>query len=442
MNLSRSLARLRRMIADLSNPASISYFILIHQNSFQFVRISGRCLTVRPESSSESSESQNIASFLSQVVKGPLYYGQPIGLLLDSLQSFSFIKQYENSQTSKIRDDLKSLSTSGVVVNHVLRTGKDSTLVVAQGIDSEFLQGIVKTCNQVGLNLLYVSTLPAYLALNAKLLDRNTESLSEFLWSASQVGFLGSKADGTVCYVSIRSLAGEDHRTKIASLLFGHELAPTVSRFIAYPKKQDKPLGSLFRRGHNIPRQDRILFKTAPTSRMARGTLVMSNSLKLLTGILATLLVVVCAFWLVYHPSNSPVSPAEEKYQTAYSDNLQLQRTVDSLNSATHHQPSRKSAYSPAAVLSLFCQGKPGGLWLNGLTLKRFGADSVSVEASGMARNSQTVFGYQGEVSGLSKSLPLTVLSMHPEVVATGGQPDTVLSFKLGATIHESPQTE
>jgi hypothetical protein len=444
MSKSRALTRLRRTLADLFLPVSVSYFILVHRESLQFVRCAGRRMTTLLEIPCTLSEEKELAAFSSQIASSHFYYGQPVGILMNDRHSFSFIKRYPNAQASKIRDDLKSLSMDGMVVNHVLQTGRDSTLVVAQGMDKDLLQLIPRLCDKVGINLLYVSTLPAYLALNTRLADKSSNTLWEFVWSASSLDILACKANGTAFYGTAGPPAGEasDQRQRIVSMLYVEEQTPSISSFMVNPKGNEKPLATMFRRGHNVLRQDRPLFKTTPTSKVAQATLVASNSLKLLTGILGIALVVLLAVWLVYRPSNSPVSPDEERYQTAYSDNLQLQRTADSLDAATHSRHTRRTSYKPAAVMSLFCQERVAGLWLNGLTFRRYGSDSLTVEAAGMARNSQTVFSYQSSVSSLAKSLPLALLSLHPEVVASSGQPDTVVSFKLGATVHETSQTE
>ncbi|MFZ1683931.1 MAG: hypothetical protein WAU88_07330, partial [Candidatus Zixiibacteriota bacterium] len=220
------------------------------------------------------------------------------------------------------------------------------------------------------------------------------------------------------------------------ALFFGDKPVPKVERLCLEPKPGQRGLAGQFKAGIAVPKKFRPLFKDSRVSKVVRAAQVVSNSLRLLIYIFAATGAIAASVFVATRQTESSTTGNTSMYQAIYSDNLEMRRTVDSLKSLLLRPGDSKVVEGePAAILSMFCQEKVPGIWLNSLTVRRTASDSVSIEAVGMARNSQAVFVLQKAVVDQPGSPPIALVSLHPEVVSMGSQTDTVQSFKLGASI-------
>jgi hypothetical protein len=433
-------------LVDLAHPLPVGYFLLLHREGAQLLRVRGRQAQQILECTGPTSSLESLVEVWKAIRASSFYHGQPIAVLLNNERVWFFHKRYDSRQVTIVASDLKAMASGDVITNHVIKHEKSGLRVTAQGIDRAYLDQVQRSASVADFTVAFTTSLPAYLFANGHLGLETVDEIRLLDWSTEMRDFVVTKKNGTCSYGKVppTSLDTLDLSRSCASVLFfGGESAPKSVTYCLKPKPGQRSVAELFKAGIAVPKECRPLFKDSPVSKTVWAAQVMSNSLRLLICIFSVIAVFATSAFVLTRRSG--VNPADDtgKYQAIYSDHLELRRTVDSLKSLVPFPKVRNSpAGEPAAILSTFCQQKVPGLWLNGLTVRRTASDSVSIEAVGMARNSQAVFALQKSVVDQPGSFPIALVSLHPEVVSMGGQSDTVQSFKFGASIFEGKGRE
>jgi hypothetical protein len=419
------------------------YFMVIHEKSIQFLRVGGRHIEIVFTVSNSDKESDELVSkFCENLKKTKTYYGQPFAVLIDNHDSFTYIKRYQSIQPTVLRDQLKLFQDSRTTLNFSTKESQHGSLVVIQGIDTEYLNQITSTLNKHECQVMFITTFSAYLAMNTNLANATNSSLSIIQWSQEEYTYFGSTAKGIVfsgtCEFGSNS-SMDDTIQQIKSIFFPEidNLKPTIYSQNQSKDSKTRSVSSLLNKGQVINQRQKALYKTTPTSRTALIFVTASNSMKLLFFVFLSLTLVSGISSLVSKPSlinNQTVT----QYQDLYFQKTTLEHQIDSLNQiiSTAKSPSRQKI-NPSTLFSIFCQNRYSGLSLNMITIKGFSKDSAVVEATGTSPNEANIFAYNQDLNKLSQPFPVIISSFRPEIVSINGQQDTVLSFKQSMVLYE-----
>lgn len=419
-----------------------AYFAVVHDTSIQFIRNTRKhSIELLMVKNDGVTAAELVTDFCRRLKNDYSYYGQPFAVLLDNHHAFTYIRKFEALAPVHLHDQLKRLQNDRSVLNYTTRQVANASLLVAQGIDKEYLAHLTQSFETYDVPVTMITTLSSYLALYADLTTVVGPSMNILVWSETEYSYLGTNSKGAIFSgVSIgNALTEEEIELPIDSLLA--DVRPdAITKFSlgGGSSKDSFPLSKLSRRGHNANRRHFPVLKPVSTSRLSRAVVVAQNSLKLLLLVLLILFAVSGTVALVSMSRPAADSRFANLYQDLYIRKYSLERERDSLDALASQQVTRAGkSQNAAALVSLFCQSKPYGLALNSISIRRSGTDSVVVEVAGTSKTETGIFTYNQQLNTLSDPIPVTIGSFRPEIVAVGGQPDTVLSFKLSMVFNE-----
>jgi hypothetical protein len=438
--------RLALVTRDLVTLSPVSYFVLVQTGQIQLIRASGRTqFDVLLDHKIAGHERDELTNFFSKMKSSPYYCGQPIGILLDNLQCFSFAKRYNGIQATTVRRILATLQREYAELRYILLKSNTETMFLAEGLDKEYLASLIRNVQVHGLRTAFITTLASYVTVTSRMMHGRTPSLSVIQLGHAPSSYLACDSEGNVVYG--RTNAEE---TDVASQIegfrrgvFGVDL-PLKQILYTYSKSnQDygitrRNAAALFRRGLSLDGQSKKLVIKPAGYRTATIMNTVANSLKLLLIVLSSAAILSGLVAGVTTALSGRPGATVSEYQLGYSRRLLLQQRLDSLQLAASHMASgRINAVSSAAAISLFCQEVPSGLFLNTLAIRYPGTDSMALEASGNARRESLVFRYNRILNDMARQHVVTLTSLRPEIVNSHGVPDTLLNFKFAMNIHE-----
>jgi hypothetical protein len=207
------------------------------------------------------------------------------------------------------------------------------------------------------------------------------------------------------------------------------------------PGIQVRRLNALFTGGIIRQKDPSFIPEASWTSHWAKLLPVVTNSLRLLTWILAvTGLLAALAAGL----SNALVSGSDadvESFQRKHASRLVLEQRLDSLE-AVESQLSRSLPVTmPAAsIVGVFCQRRFKELFLRRISVSRTAMDSILAEIQGAAAEEATVFKYHNALAEFAHPIPIVVRSVLPEIVHERGSADTLTAFSFSMELHADQQ--
>src|SRR3989304_4023851 len=131
-----SRACMRAVTRDLLSPTAKSFFILVNSGSTAFMRVSGgRSFTVLLRHNSSESPEEHFRQFCDQLGRAPCYYGQPVTVLLDNDQVFTYFKWLGTVRPSQIMEGLRIVQRDEAVISHTVLRSRGSRIFAVQGVN-------------------------------------------------------------------------------------------------------------------------------------------------------------------------------------------------------------------------------------------------------------------------------------------------------------------
>ncbi|MFZ1682655.1 MAG: hypothetical protein WAU88_00860, partial [Candidatus Zixiibacteriota bacterium] len=192
-------AQIRSFLADLAHPLPVSYFLLLHREGAQLLRVRGQHAQKIFERTGPTSSLESLVEIWKALKVSRFYHGQPIGVLLNNERMWFFHKRYDSSQLTLVASDLKSMVSGDLVTNHVIEQEKSGLCVTAQGIERSYLDHIQSSASVDNLQVASVASLPAYLFANSQLGIRSADEIQVLEWSPAFKDLAIAKGDGS-CY--------------------------------------------------------------------------------------------------------------------------------------------------------------------------------------------------------------------------------------------------
>ncbi|MEW6413258.1 MAG: hypothetical protein AB1483_12435 [Candidatus Zixiibacteriota bacterium] len=421
-------------VRDILYPLSIEYAILILNESIHLVRIGHRSkidMLYRKDDSSTVS----IQSFLRHICEKGLYYGQPLSILIDDRNSWSYIAKVGKGGMTVALERLRSLADAHLECRHRVIRDKGDTIFFAQSVEKTYLEELLCACAAENINVTGISTLPVAL-FSVPAILRRQETIQTFELPDGTVSYIIDKIDKGVVLGNSES---SDLPSTISSLrntffeqpgqipIETHVLNLSQNRAL-----DQKAFGPILKNAlAGIPRLRQLAFK-GKDSLFALALKVAINSAKLLTSILTVLFLALALVAATTGFMTSGNDDTIDIYQQHYSHKLELESTLDSLKHESAELVARGSgSFNNATVISAFCQRRISSAYLNRILIRNMAPDSSLVEIAGAANTENAVFRYHDLLSEAVKPYVLSVNAIKPEITNSRGAADTTITFKF-----------
>jgi hypothetical protein len=169
----------------------------------------------------------------------------------------------------------------------------------------------------------------------------------------------------------------------------------------------------------------------APVSSSAKAGSMALNSLRLLLHVLGSSLVLALAVFITTSIISSGNSEITDEYQSLYSEQIQLDRSIDSMQAAIADLHDEAGPVLPAAdIVAAFCQIRYNDAFLTKLDISP-GETMPVIEACGMARTERAVFRYSRKLDEFLSPFEVRMNSVSPQIDRSQRPPDTIVTFRM-----------
>lgn len=430
------------IIGDLVSLRGVRYLLVVSDDILELLRVEGRVrASVIGSAAIQGTSPEDWKAALTAITNSSAYWGQPIEVLLNTKRSFAYIRRLDSVNSGQIRELVEPLQTEDVLLHYqVKRLGKTQYLL-AGGTDRQLYDGLYQALAKSFPLLLGVKLLALYLAEKSLTQTMADKSIIRFFDIGSSKVSLVSDPNGHVIYTLHCNVHGEDAAGGFVNWVKDSfpgtgESVDVVSytaksKLIRHSEGQATNVASILGTRPGEPPAWKAAAGLAPVRPSAKVGSIALNSLRLLLHVLGSLLMLALAVLAITSVISSGKREVTDEYQRLYSEQIQVNRSIDSVRAAISYVQNAAGPHLPAAdLVAAFCQIRYDDVYLTRLDIAP-GEAAPIVEASGIARTEQAAFRYGRKLNEFLSPFEVRMNSVSPQIDRSQRPPDTVVTFRM-----------
>lgn len=435
--MAKTIHRLWCFIQDTLLPLPVGYYLVIHDDCLQFLKVRPGGVSVISEQV-EPFSIESLERFIDSLQSSDKLPILPLAILLDGSHCFTAGWLQHTFTRERIVECANSVTHPGAEVSQTMVSLGREQLLIFQGIRKGVLLEVQAVVRSRHIQVLFVSTLVGYLLLtNLKKLAGHDRSIL-CSWSANKWTYFGFNSAGALysgawpihdpsdVYERTRWLKSTYGVTGDAIVLVSGR--PTVKVNNAQPKRQvSLPIHPVSSRPASH------LQSSDADSRIARLQSTVLGSIKLFNIITVALLSLLFLWFASLKLLSEPNETALHQFQLMHTDQSMLQRSVDSLSHEIRINGDNLAVEGASALLAALCQEQVAGAALTGVVI-RPGADSALAEIAGTSVDDDSAFDLVAALRRSCAPYQIHLTSIRPEAVSRNGILDTLMTLRLVIT--------
>lgn len=404
-------------IKDTFSFRACEYILLIRDKESVFIKLSAHT-SLEVLDCFPKTESQGYN--LSNILKSPYYYNQPVTVVFETTTSYTYIKSYTNKSSMDLYNITSALTQKGYETHIENIEHKKNKYFVCLGVAETFLQEITQELEAAQIAVLKI--IPLTLLLFTFKLKNNyvdifftIEGLTYYLINFDD-HFIYSK-------VKSNSTPSQHELDKIYELY-------SINRqnsILQYSKKS----AILTKRLINALTTNSIVKSTKFRTIHSKYAYVINTAVNvtkvLIMVFLCVALVQFCLFMFFIISADSSFDTSH--YQRLYSTKLTLQEQVkdleDRINSQAENAPT---GLSIASVLSNLSQKTYHDLYLEKVLISH-DKKKATIEVSGAATSERLIFRYLEDLGQYTFPYTPDLSSVNTKTITSMNKIDTVLNY-------------
>jgi len=435
-------------LRELPSLRSNSFYLLIDNGLIQFCRQSkGSSLTLLQHQEYDSPDLADLEQFVIKLCSAKYYYGQPITVLLGGSKVYTYMRDLKQSAPGQMQDRLATLRNGKSAYASSVIDDTNNRLFLFESFDRNYVESLQKVFTKHDLSILNISTIGSHLINSEQFLATSGEALHLFNLPKRPPCFLANNCRGEIAYGEVRmnKTAKPDNQTvdSIKRAYFDEDSEVAVYHHTFNPEEPTLSTSSqtkasiLTRIQRSVSHSGQTTGIKTFSSPRAKALEIASNSLRLLTAILAGLSLIGLLSLAVLTALGRGDDEQLSKYQTTYSVKLRLLNEVDRLRGEQARLlASFGSVHRSAAIVSWLCQQSYNDLWLDRISLRWVSSDSLFVNVEGHAKQESTAFLLNQRLNKRISPYSFSLSSLKPEILRNRSSSDTTVSFKLFTVIY------